>query len=70
MKILKIENDQSQTVTLPDGTYMGKWGGYIIDISYEGMTYNLTTDVGVKGIDIEVEVTVSGGVATYSQIDN
>lgn len=70
MKILKIEEDVPQIVTLPDGTYTGEWGGYIIKLHYKGKNYNLTTEVGVKGMGIKVIVTIVDGVATYSQSSN
>lgn len=69
-KILKIEEDVPQIVALPDGTYTGEWGGYIIKLYHQGKTYNLTTEVGVKGMGIKVVVTITNGVATYEQLSN
>jgi hypothetical protein len=69
-KITKITVKVPQEVTLPDGIYSGTWGGYVIDIKFNGKNYELTTEEGVRGIDIKVVVTIKDGVATYSELKN
>ncbi len=69
-KILSITEKVPVESTLPDGTYSGVWGGYVIELNYQGKTYQLTTEVGVKGMGIKVSVMVKDGVATFSEIRN
>lgn len=40
-KILEIKEKVPVTASLPDGTYIGIWGGYEIDVNYQGKTYQL-----------------------------
>lgn len=69
-KILEIKEKVPQTTTLPDGGYMGIWGGHVIELTYKGKTYELTTEEGVKGIGYKVFVNVNDGIATFTEIDN
>lgn len=69
-KILEIREKVPQIAMLPDGAYFGTWGGNVIDVSYKGKNYELTTEVGVKGMGIKVVVTVKDGVATFDEIKN
>lgn len=64
-KILSIKKKVPQDCTLPDGIYNGIWGGYVIEVHYNGDTYELKTEEGVRGVNIKVIVTVSNGVATF-----
>lgn len=70
MKVTKITKKVPQEVTLPDGIYTGKWGDYIIEVRYNENTYELTTEEGVKGINISVVVTIKDGVATFELLKN
>jgi hypothetical protein len=70
MKILQITEKVPQTATLPDGLYTGIWGGYNIEVNYNGKIYSLTTEEGVRGIGIKVIVTIENGQATFSQLKN
>lgn len=70
MKIKKITKKVPQEVTLPDGIYTGRWGGYIIEVHYNQNTYELTTEEGVRGINISVVVTIKDGVATFESLKN
>jgi hypothetical protein len=69
-KILEIREKVPQIAMLPDGAYFGTWGGNVIDVSYKGKNYELTTEVGVKGMGYKVVVTVKDGVATFDEIKN
>ena len=70
MKIKKITKKVPQEVTLPDGIYTGKWGGYSIEVHYNQNTYELTTEEGVRGINISVVITIKDGVATFESLKN
>lgn len=69
-KILEIREKAPQTAKLPDGCYFGTWGGYVIELSYQGKTYELTTEEGVKGVGIKVVVTIKDGVVTFNELKN
>lgn len=70
MRITKITEKVPKDVVLSDGKYMGTWGGYVIEVRYNGKTYELTTEEGIRGIGVKVVVTVANGVATFEQINN
>lgn len=69
-KILKITEKVPKVTILPDGLYNGTWGGYGIELTYQGKTYELTTEEGVRGVGIKVVVTIKDGVATFDEIKN
>jgi hypothetical protein len=69
-KILEIREKVPQIAMLPDGAYFGTWGGNVIDVSYKGKNYELTTEEGVRGIGYKVVVNVKDGVATFDEIKN
>ncbi len=69
-KVKSITEKVPQVTTLPDGLYDGVWGGYIIEMLYNGKKYDLTTEEGVRGINIKVVVQVENGVATFDTITN
>lgn len=69
-KILEIREKVPQTAMLPDGSYFGTWGGYVIEVTYKGKNYELTTEEGVRGIGIKVVVDVDNGVATFKEVKN
>lgn len=69
-RITKIAEKVPQTTMLPDGLYNGVWGGHIIVVKYQGKTYELETEVGVKSFDIKVIVEVKDSVATFQEISN
>ena len=69
-EILEIKERTLKLTHLPDGTYIGIWGGNIIELTYNNMSYELTTNEGVRGIGFKVVVTVKDGVATYEEIKN
>lgn len=64
-KILSITRAVPQETTLPDGTYVGKWGGYTIRVNHNGNEYDMKTEEGVRGIGIGVVVTITNGVASF-----
>lgn len=69
-KILKITEKVPEIAMLPDGAYFGIWGGSVIELSYKGKTYELTTEEGVRGVGYKVVVNVKDGVATFNEIKN
>jgi hypothetical protein len=69
-KILAIKERVPQVTSLPDGVYMGKWGGYVITVNYNGKTYECETEEGIRGIGFSVVVTIDGGVATFREAKN
>lgn len=69
MKIVKI-TEKKPDAKLPDGYYIGKWSGNIIDINFNNKEYELETDTGVRGFNINVIVTVLNEVATFNETKN
>ena len=69
-KIVSIKEKKPVETTLPDGIYQGVWGGYCIEVQYDHKSYELTTEEGVRGIGFRVVVTISNGVATFSDLKN
>jgi hypothetical protein len=69
-KILSIKEKVPTITTLPDGIYSGTWGGNVIDVSYKGTTYELTTEEGVRGFGIKVIVNIKDGDATFTELKN
>ncbi len=69
-KVLSIKEKQPVDVSLPDGVYLGVWGGHVIELGFKGKTYELESDIGVKGFGYKVVVTVTDGEATYQEVKN
>lgn len=69
-KIKSIKEKIPQIVTLPDGYYNGTWGGYVIDVQYNGKMFELETVAGIRGSGIKVIVKVENGEATFDQVAN
>ncbi len=69
-KVKSIREKVPQVTTLPDGYYYGVWGGSIIEIRYKGKTYELETEIGVRGIDIKVVVEVKDGIASFEELNS
>lgn len=69
-KITSITKQVPKAVTLPDGVYKGIWGGYVIEVEFEKEKYDLATEEGVRGIGINVVVSIIDGVATFQLINN
>lgn len=69
-KVLSISEKRPVDVSLPDGVYVGVWGGNVIELEFKGKTYELESDVGVKGFGYKVVITVSNGEATYTEVKN
>lgn len=70
MKITAIREKRPVATNLPDGMYMGTWGGYVIELQYGNKTYELETEEGVRGIGFKVVVTIKDGVATFEDLKN
>jgi len=68
MKITAIKEILPQDSTIPDGLYIGDWGGYKITVNYLNKKYELSTEEGVKGIGIKVVVTVKDSIASFEQL--
>lgn len=69
-KILEIREKVPKITTLPDGSYSGTWGGYMIEVHYKGKTYELKTEEGVRCMGFKVVVTIKDGVATFTELNN
>lgn len=69
-KITEIREKVPEVSTLPDGHYTGTWGGSIIEVRHEGKTYELTTEMGVRGFGYKVVVNIVDGVATFNELNN
>ncbi len=69
-KILSIKEKVPQETTLADGVYMGTWGGYVIEVYHNKKTYELQTEVGIKGLGFKVVVNITDGIATFNSINN
>ena len=69
-KIKAIREKKPVETTLPDGMYNGIWGGYNIEVKYDGKTYELETEEGVRGIGYRVIVAIQDGVATFNECKN
>lgn len=69
-KITQITEKKPHAATLPDGIYIGSWGGYVIELHHQGIIYELKTEEGVRGSGIKVVVTINNGIATYEQVSN
>ena len=55
------------SLVLPDGTYSGTMGGYIIDIKHEGKLYQLESiDYGIRGMGYGVNVTIKGETIQFN----
>lgn len=60
-----MKTKSMNTLGIKDGTYKGKWGGYVVEFvneaDYEGFYF--TTKDGVRGFDIPVTIEVKDGHA-------
>lgn len=69
-KIKSITEKVPKDASLPDGDYYGIWGGYVIEVTFKGKTYELTTEEGVRGVGFRVVVHVSGDSITFNTLQN
>ena len=80
-KILSITLAQPKEATLPDGIYVGKYGGYRISLACDDKYHMLKTEKcakhtyvhtseGIRGIAVPVVVTIKSGIATFEIINN
>lgn len=69
-KILSITLAQPKETTLPDGIYVGKYGGYVIELNYQDKKYELRTEEGVRGVGFNVIVAIKDGIATFEIVNN
>lgn len=69
-KIKSITEKVPKVTTLSDGLYYGTWGGYVIEVTSKGKTYELETDEGVRGMGIKVVVEVKEGIATFDEVQS
>ena len=70
MKIKAIREKKPVETTLPDGIYLGIWGGYVIELKYKDKTYDLETEEGVRGVGFKVVVTIKDGKAEFEDLQN
>ena len=64
-KLVKVEQIITQS-ELYDGTYPGIQGGYIVTFKIGEHSYELETDIGVKGINIPCTVHIDKGDITIT----
>lgn len=69
-RVKVVEEKLMQITVLPDGIYNGVWSGNVIDLKVGIKEYELTTEIGVKGINIKVIIEVKNGIATFDTIKN
>jgi hypothetical protein len=69
-KIIKITKKVPEEAVLPDGTYGGVLGGYIIEVTYKNDIYHLEIEEGIRGMGFKVMVIIIDGKATYEFIKN
>lgn len=48
-------------VTIPDGSYEGKWGGHRLIWEFEGNEVDVETKLGIRGINIPVRFKIVNG---------
>lgn len=51
---------------IPNGSYDGIWGGYVVNVTIKGVDYELATDVGIRTPRAACTVHVSDGVITVT----
>lgn len=68
--IVKVEELVKVESTIPNGIYMGTYGGYTVVITHDGRTFHLTTEEGVKGIGYKVMVKVFNGEINFLSINS
>ena len=69
-KILSITERVPHPSELPDGAYIGTWGGYIITLTYGNRQYELRTQEGVRGVGIRVVITIKDGQGSFEEVKN
>lgn len=69
MNVIQII-EKNPNAILPNGAYLGKWSGNIICLNYNDKDYELTTEIGIRGIDINVVVSVKDGIAQFTETRN
>lgn len=67
-KVISITEKIVSVTTLPDGLYSGTWGGSEIELNYEGKTFTLFTEEGVRGMGFKVVVEIKDGEATFDTL--
>ena len=50
--------------TVPDGTYRGIWGGYVVAFTVDDVPYKANTEVGVRTPACPVDVVTKDGSLT------
>lgn len=49
---------------LPDGEYIGRWGGYQVTVIFSGIQYRLETTDGIRTMNTKCIVKIDGGSIT------
>lgn len=62
-KLVKLVKQDVQE-KLPNGSYSGVWGGYVVEFYIDGEKFEASTDVGVRGINIPCVVSINNGEIT------
>ena len=71
-KILKIieKKVEVEEATLPDGIYIGTWGGNVINVRHDNKEFELETEEGVRGIGYKVVVTIKNNEFSFEELSN
>lgn len=69
-EIVSITREVREESVLPDGYYLGVWGGFKITLHYKDTEYLLKTSDGAKGTRIRVVIIVKEGDATFHILNN
>ena len=65
-----VTTEKRVLTSLPDGNYIGKWGGYIITVNYRAKVYECKTEEAIRGVGYDVVVNVKDGESTFIKMDN
>ncbi len=69
-KVVSITKAKPVEANLPVGNYIGKLGGYVIEVKYNGTKYHVNIEEGIRGVNIPVIVIVGEDYVTYEDIKN
>jgi hypothetical protein len=59
-KIEGITKKVPEKCMLPNGWYVGRQGGYVVEVRVQHEVYEIKTDDGVRGMNIPVVVHIDG----------
>ena len=59
-----------KALNLPNGLYTGIWGGYLIKFTYNGTNYELGTEDGIRGFNVNVIIESNDDELTFEEAKN